>query len=155
MNVIYTDAGLVRRKTVDIGIAVSVDDGLIVTVLPQADRLSLRETSVQIRSLTERARLGRLRESDLSQKSMVVSNLGMYGVDAFVAIIDMPDPMILAVGCVADRIVPVNGQSAIRPTCTLTLSADHRVLDGVQGAQFLRRVKDLLESPFEILGAVP
>jgi pyruvate dehydrogenase E2 component (dihydrolipoamide acetyltransferase) len=83
---------------------------------------------------------------------MVISNLGMYSVDTFIAIIDMPDPMILAVGSVADRLVPVDGQAVIRPMCTLTLSVDHRVLDGVQGAQFLERLKDRLENPFEVMG---
>jgi pyruvate dehydrogenase E2 component (dihydrolipoamide acetyltransferase) len=152
-NVIYTEQGVIRRNTVDIGVAVSVDTGLIVPVLPQADLLGLRQVSRQLRALEERARRGRLRETDLGQKSMVVSNLGMYGVDAFVAIIDPPDPMILAVGCVADRVVPVDGQPVVRPMSTFTLSVDHRVLDGTQGAQFLTRVKTTLENPFEMLGA--
>jgi pyruvate dehydrogenase E2 component (dihydrolipoamide acetyltransferase) len=76
----------------------------------------------------------------------------MHGVDAFVAIIDIPDPMILAVGQITERVVPVNGQVVIRPMCTLTLSVDHRALDGVQGAQFLTKVKGYLEQPFELLG---
>jgi len=152
VNVIYSDEGLIRRTSVDIGVAVGVDDGLIVPVLPNADQLSLAETSEAIRGLVQRAHDGRLRAGDLSQKSMVVSNLGMYGVDAFVAIIDPPDPVILAVGRVADQIVPVDGQAAIRPMCTMTLSVDHRVLDGVIGAKFLARVKDALENPFELLG---
>jgi pyruvate dehydrogenase E2 component (dihydrolipoamide acetyltransferase) len=159
VNVVYSEQGFIQRDTVDIGVAVSLDSthpsgaGLIVPVLPQADRLGLRATSRRLRDLVERARRGRLRERDLGQKSMVVSNLGMYGVDAFVAIIDPPDPMILAVGCVADRVVPADGQPAIRPMSTLTLSADHRVLDGTQGARFLTRVKASLENPFEMLGA--
>lgn len=151
VNVFYTEEGLAQRQTVDIGVAVDVAGGLIVPVLPRADRLSLGETSAQIHDLARRARQGRLREADLAQKSMVVSNLGMYGVDAFVAIIDMPDPMILAVGQVVERIVPLNGQPAIRAMCTLTLSVDHRALDGVPGAQFLARVKHIVENPFELL----
>ena len=152
-NLFYTDEGVVQRRSVDIGVAVSLDDGLIVPVLPQADRLNLQQTSSQIRGLAKRTRQGRLRDGDLSSKSMVISNLGMYGVDAFVAIIDMPDPMILAVGQVADQPAVVDGQLAIRPKCTLTLSADHRVLDGAQGAEFLGRVKAILEQPYQILGA--
>jgi pyruvate dehydrogenase E2 component (dihydrolipoamide acetyltransferase) len=150
-NITYTEAGLAPRPTIDIGVAVSVAGGLIVPVLPGADRLSLAETSAQIRDLGERARQGRLRPADMGAKSMVVSNLGMTGVDSFTAIIDPPDPMILAVGRVAERIVPLNGQPVIRPMCTLTLSADHRAFDGVQGAQFLMRVKAILENPFEIM----
>lgn len=152
MNVSYTDGGLVRRRTVDIGIAVATDEGLLVPVLPGADGLDLRQTLAHIRQVTERARQRRLREGDLGGKSMVVTNLGMFGVDAFAAIIDPPDPMILAAGRISDRVVPVDGQPQIRPMCTLTLSADHRVLDGVLGARFLARIISILEHPFEILG---
>ncbi len=152
-NVSYTDMGMAQHSAVNIGVAVNTDDGLIVPVLPNADHLSLWDTSQQVREIAERARRGRLNPSDLSEKSMVISNLGMYGVDAFVAIVDMPDPMILAVGQVAERVVPLNGQVVIRPMCTLTLSVDHRALDGVQGAQFLARVKGSLEQPFELLGS--
>lgn len=151
-NVSLTGRGLIRHESVNIGLAVSLEEGLIVPVLPSVDRLSLRQLSAMARELIDRTRQNRLREIDLAPKSMVVSNLGMYGVDAFIAIIDPPDPMILAVGQVAERIVPVAGQPAIRPMCTLTLSADHRVLDGVLGAQFLGRVKAILENPFEIIG---
>ncbi|NJM42140.1 MAG: 2-oxo acid dehydrogenase subunit E2 [Anaerolineae bacterium] len=120
-------------------------------MLRRADQLDLRRTSNQSRELIGRARSGKLREGDTAEKSMVVSNLGVYGMDAFFAIIDLPDPMVLAVGRVADRIVPVNGRAAIRPMCTLTLSADHRMLDGALAAKFLARVKTLLEAPFELL----
>ena len=152
LNVSYTDGGLVRRPTVDIGIAVATDEGLFVPVLPGADGLGLRQTLAQTRELAERARQRRLRERDLGGKSLIVTNLGMFGVDAFAAIIDPPDPMILAIGRVSDRVVPVDGQPNVRPMCTLTLSVDHRVLDGVLGARFLARVKSILEHPFEILG---
>jgi len=144
--------GLIQRQTIGIGVAVNTESGLVVPVIPNADRLALAEVSAALKGATERARLGRLRPDDLGEKSMVVSNLGMYGIDTFVAIIDMPDPMILAVGRTADRVVPLHGQIAIQPVCTLTLSVDHRVLDGVQGAQFLGKVKDYLEEPFELLG---
>lgn len=152
VNISYVEGGVARHDTVNIGVAVGLEDGLIVPVVREADRLSLAETSRRVRQLSERARSGRLQAADLGQKSMVVSNLGMYGVDAFIAIIDLPDPMILAVGRVADRVVPVGGQIAIRPLCTLTLSVDHRVLDGVLGARFLEGVKDHLENPYALLG---
>ncbi len=152
VNVIFTETGIRQRDTVDVGIAVAVEDGLIAPVLPSTDRLSLKEISDQIKEVVQRTHAGRLRDSDLIQKSMVVSNLGMYDVDAFIAIIDMPDPMILAVGRVAERVIALQGQAAIRPMCTLTLSLDHRVLDGVMGARFLKLVKDYLENSFELLG---
>lgn len=151
VNVAYTDVGLTRRTTIDIGIAVSVDAGLLVPVLVECDRLSLREISSEVRRLAEQARVGRLPLTSEPHKSLVVSNLGMHGVDAFAAIIDMPDPMILAVGRVAERVVPVNGQPMVRPMCTLVLSVDHRALDGVQGARFLTRVKAYLEHATELV----
>jgi pyruvate dehydrogenase E2 component (dihydrolipoamide acetyltransferase) len=151
VNVAYTDAGLTRRASVDIGVAVSVDDGLRVPVLEECDRLSLRQISSDVRRLAEQARLGRLPLTSEPHKSLVVSNLGMHGVDAFAAIIDMPDPMILAVGRVAERVIPINGQPMVRPMCTLVLSVDHRALDGVQGARFLTQVKGYLEHATELV----
>jgi pyruvate dehydrogenase E2 component (dihydrolipoamide acetyltransferase) len=151
LNINFGGEGIIRRESVDIGVAVGLDDGLIVPVLKQADTLSLQDTSAALRELVRRARDGRLKNGDLGHKSLTVSNLGMHRVDAFVAIIDPPDPMILAVGRIADRAVPVDGRLAIKPMCTLTLSVDHRVLDGVQGARFLERVAGLLETPYELM----
>jgi pyruvate dehydrogenase E2 component (dihydrolipoamide acetyltransferase) len=151
MNMSYVDEQLVRHRTANIGIAVSTEDGLLVPVLSNADTMALQDVSAQVRDITERARQRRLTASDLSAKSMVVSNLGMYGIDAFVAIIDVPDPMILAVGRISDRVVPLNGQVVIRPICTLTLSVDHRAVDGAQAAQFLQRIQTLFEQPFDLL----
>ncbi|HLV34127.1 MAG TPA: 2-oxo acid dehydrogenase subunit E2 [Spirillospora sp.] len=148
----YSDSGLITRQRVNIGVAVSTHDGLIVPVIPNADQLNLRDTSAALRDLAGRAREGRLRPGDVGEKSMVISNLGMYAVDTFIAIIDLPDPMILAVGRVTDRVVPVNGQVVVQPMCTLSLSVDHRVLDGVQAAQFLERIKDRLEYPYDLMG---
>jgi pyruvate dehydrogenase E2 component (dihydrolipoamide acetyltransferase) len=148
----YNKGGWIVRQRIAIGVAVNTDQGLMVPVIRDADKLSLQDTVAALKAVAGRAREGRLRQTDLGEKSMVISNLGMYSVDTFIAIIDMPDPMILAVGRVADRLVPVDGQAVIRPMCTLTLSVDHRVLDGVQGAQFLERLKDRLENPFEVMG---
>src|SRR5690606_31840999 len=110
VNISYSDAGLVRHKDISIGVAVSTAGGLVVPVVAGADQLTLKDTSQAVRSVTERARQGRMKLADMGPKSLVVSNLGMYGIDTFVAIIDMPDPMILAVGRVADRVVPLNEQ---------------------------------------------
>jgi pyruvate dehydrogenase E2 component (dihydrolipoamide acetyltransferase) len=150
-NVSYAEGRLVSRAEASVGIAVAVEDGLVVPVVRDAARPGLRELSEQTAAAVERARSGRLEGGDVGDRSMVVSNLGMYGVDAFVAIIDRPDPMILALGRVADRCVPVDGVPAVRPMCTLTLSVDHRAFDGVLGARFLAGVKERLESPFEFL----
>jgi pyruvate dehydrogenase E2 component (dihydrolipoamide acetyltransferase) len=152
-NASFSEGGLVLRSRANIGIAVAVDDGLVVPVVRDAARLDLRELTQQVEAAVERARSGRLLESDVGERSLVVSNLGMYGVDAFVAIIDPPDPMILALGRIADRCVPIDGVPAVRPMCTLTLSVDHRAFDGVVGARFLSGVRQRLESPFELLEA--
>ena len=151
VNISYSDTGLVRHNDISIGVAVSTEAGLVVPVIPGADKLTLRDTSQAVRSAALRARQGRMKSADTGPKSLVVSNLGMYGIDAFIAIIDMPDPMIRAVGRVADRVVSLSGQIVVQPMCTLTLSVDHRALDGVQGAQFLDALKNRLESPFDIL----
>jgi pyruvate dehydrogenase E2 component (dihydrolipoamide acetyltransferase) len=150
-NVRLEEGGLRRRATVDIGIAVGLEDGLVVPVIREADRLELQALSFQARAAAERARSGRLLESDLTEKSMVVSNLGMHGVDAFIAIVDPPDPMILAAGRVAERCVVVDGALAVRWECTLTLSADHRVFDGFLAARFIGAVKSQLENVFQFL----
>jgi pyruvate dehydrogenase E2 component (dihydrolipoamide acetyltransferase) len=150
-NVSYKEGRVVQHDGVNIGVAAGLPEGLLVPVVAAADELSLARLSGQMRQLIGRARKGRLHTGDVGQRSMVISNLGMHGVDAFVAIIDIPNPMILAVGRVSERVVPVAGQPVIRPMCTLTLSVDHRVFDGVEGAQFLERIKLLLEQPFELL----
>lgn len=152
VNRSYSEGGYVTRDNVGIGVAVSTDVGLMVPVLPDADTLSLAATSRSLRELFQRTRDARLKPSDLSEKSMSISNLGMFGIDRFIAIIDTPDPMILAVGQVTDRVVPVDGQVVIQPMMTLTLSVDHRILDGTEGARFLSRLKARLENPFDILG---
>ena len=151
-NVSLVDGQLVQRESADIGVAVSVAGGLLTPVIAGAEQLSLRGVSSSLKELTERARGNRLRPDDLGGKSLVLSNLGTYAVDSFTAIIEQPAPMILAVGRISDRVVAVAGQPAVRPLCTLTLSADHRVLDGVPAAQFLTRVVQSLEQPFAILG---
>lgn len=153
INRSFAGDSLTLHQSINIGVAVSTDGGLVVPIIENPTSLSLRQTSLALREAAGRAREGRLRPADMGAKSMTISNLGMYAVDAFIAIIDMPDPMILAVGRVAERVVPVNGQAAVQPMCTLTLSADHRVLDGVLGAQFLQAVTTQLEQPFALLGS--
>jgi pyruvate dehydrogenase E2 component (dihydrolipoamide acetyltransferase) len=151
LNVRLREDGLERRTTIDIGVAVGLDDGLIVPVLQSVDRLPLQTLSTNARDAAERARAGRLIASDVAERSMVVSNLGMHGVDAFIAIVDTPDPMILAAGRVAERCVVVDGRPAVRWECTLALSADHRVFDGFAAARFLGAVQQDLQDCFSML----
>ncbi|WIG61890.1 MAG: Dihydrolipoamide acetyltransferase component of pyruvate dehydrogenase complex [Ktedonobacterales bacterium] len=145
LNASWTDGNIRLNDEVNIGLAVAVEDGLIVPVIHQADDLTLNGIARRRTDLVSRAQVGKLRLRDLQDGTFTISNLGMYGIDAFNAIINAPQVAILAVGRVADRIVPVNGQPTVRSMLTLTLSCDHRVVDGARGAQFLATVAELIE----------
>lgn len=147
LNASWVNGTVVTNPSVNIGIAVAVDDGLLVPVIAHADDLSLTDIARQRRSLVERAHNGKLRPDDLRDGTFTISNLGMYGIDAFSAIINAPQVAILAVGAVVDRIVPVNGLPAVTPAITLNLSCDHRVVDGARGAQFLATVAEFIADP--------
>ena len=129
---------------VNVGIAVSVEEGLVVPVLAQVDKLSLVEVAERSRRLIDNARAGRLPVGVLS--SFTVSNLGMHGVKWFTAIINPPEAAILAVGAIGDKLVLTETGVAAVPSLTLTLSCDHRLIDGALAARFLKALKDRLES---------
>ena len=147
----WKDGRLERHADVNIGLAVALDDGLVVPVLHKADTLGLKEIATRREDLVSRAQAGRLRPADIQGGVFTISNLGMYGVDAFNAIVNPPQAAILAVGRIADRVVPVDGRPAVQPTMVLTLSCDHRALDGARGAQFLGALADLVEEPLALL----
>ena len=147
MNAVWTDRGVERFAEVDLGVAVALEDGLVAPVIRNADRLGLHELARRSRELASRARSGKLAPADCEGGAFTVSNLGMFGVDSFAAIINPPQSGILAVGRVAPRVVPRGEDIAVRPMMTMTLSADHRVVDGAIGARFLQRVKQHLEEP--------
>ncbi len=151
VNSSWNGQGITRNSEVNVGLAVAVDEGLLVPVIHQADRLSVAEIATARQGLVERAKAGRLRLDDLQGSTFTLSNLGMYGVDAFNAIINPPEAAILAVGRIADRVVPVAGKPEVRPMLTLTLSCDHRVIDGARGAEFLESVAALIEEPLGLL----
>ncbi len=150
-NVSWKDGTMVRHPEVNIGLAVALEDGLVVPVLHRADTLGLAEIAARREDLVTRAQAGKLRPADIQGGSFTISNLGMYGVDAFSAIVNPPQAAILAVGRIADRVVPLNGQPAVQPTMVLTLSCDHRALDGARGAQFLGALAELIEEPLALL----
>ena len=125
----------------------AVDDGVVAPVIHNAHKAALGEISERRRDLAERARSGRLRPADIARGSFTISNLGMFGVDAFTAIIIPPQAAILAVGAIADRVVPVDGRPGVRPMMTLTLSSDHRVVDGARAADFLRDLAEAIGNP--------
>ena len=147
LNASWTPAGIRLNPEVNMTIAVAVEDGVAGAVIPNAHSASLAEIAEQRKQLAERARAGRLRPSDVSGGTFTISNLGMFHVDAFSAIITPPQAAILAVGRIADRVVPVNGAPGIRPMLTLTLSSDHRIVDGAQAARFLNALREALEAP--------
>jgi pyruvate dehydrogenase E2 component (dihydrolipoamide acetyltransferase) len=146
MNASWTDSAIRMNPTVNISIAIAVKDGVVGAVIPNADRSTLAGISSKRQDLAERARAGRLHPPDVSGGTFTISNLGMFGVDAFSAIITPPQAAVLAVGRIADRVVPINGLIGIRPILTMTLSSDHRVVDGAQAAAFLKDVAEALTS---------
>jgi pyruvate dehydrogenase E2 component (dihydrolipoamide acetyltransferase) len=151
VNASWKDGAIVRNAHINIGLAVAIDDGLVVPVIHRADTLSLAEIAARREDVVSRGQARKLRPADIQGGGFTISNLGMYGVDAFNAIVNPPQAAILAVGRIADRVIAVNGQPAVQPTMMLTLSCDHRALDGARGAQFLGALADLLEEPLALL----
>jgi pyruvate dehydrogenase E2 component (dihydrolipoamide acetyltransferase) len=147
LNASWIDGKIRLNPEVNIAVAMAVEDGVVATVIPNTDKLAVAEIADQRRDLAERARAGRLRPVDISNATFTISNLGMYQVDAFSAIISSPQVAILAVGSIADRVIAVGGQTAIRPMMTLTLSCDHRVVDGARAASFLQDLVEALRQP--------
>ena len=147
MNASWTAEGVRSHADVNLGIAMAVNDGVVAPVIHNAHKANLGEIAVQRRDLTERARAGKLRPQDVAAATFTISNLGMFGVDAFTAIIVPPQAAILAIGQIADRVVPVEGSPGIRPMMTLTLSSDHRVVDGARAAEFLRDIAEAIGNP--------
>lgn len=147
VNSTWRDGAIVPCKGINVAIAVATDDGLIVPVVHDADRLELYEIAARRQELVAAAREGRLRPEDVTGGSFTISNLGMYGVDSFDAIVNAPQAAILAVGRIADRVVAVDGQPEVRPVLELSVSFDHRVVDGARGAEFLDMLAGLIEEP--------
>jgi pyruvate dehydrogenase E2 component (dihydrolipoamide acetyltransferase) len=135
---------------VNIGIAVAVDEGLLVPVLRFADGLSLSQISVSVKEFAKKAKEKKLQPADWEGSTFTISNLGMFGIDQFTAIINPPDACILAVGGIAQEPIVKNGQVVPGNVMNVTLSCDHRVVDGATGAAFLQTLKNLLEEPLRM-----
>ena len=151
VNASFTGDAIRRHRAAHIGIAVAVEDGLITPVLRDCDRKSLFQIAAEARDLIERTRARKLRQQELSGATFSVSNLGMFPVDEFSAIINPPEGAILAVGAIVDKPVVVDGQLAVGKRMRVTLSADHRVMDGAMGARFLADLRAALEAPLALL----
>ncbi|NNB93598.1 pyruvate dehydrogenase complex dihydrolipoamide acetyltransferase [Corallococcus exiguus] len=151
MNVSLQGDQVLHFGTVDVGIAVAIEDGLITPIIRDADLKGLQAISAESRDMAERARKRSLKPAEYTGGSLTVSNLGMYGIDQFIAVINPPQSAIIAVGAVAEKAVVRDGQLAVRKMMTVTLSGDHRVIDGATGAEYLRELKGLLEHPSRLL----
>jgi len=151
VNAAWANGDIQFNKQVNIGIATAIEDGLIVPVIRDADKASISEIATRRKDLIERAQIRKLRPADISDGTFTLSNLGMYNVDAFSAIVNTPQAAILAVGRIAERVAPLNGQVVIRPMMVMTLSCDHRVVDGARGAQFLDDLANLISDPWRLL----
>jgi pyruvate dehydrogenase E2 component (dihydrolipoamide acetyltransferase) len=147
VNVQYTDDALLKFPTANVGIAVAAPQGLIVPVIRSVERLSLAEVGTARGDIVGRARENKLTAQDLADGTFTISNLGMYGIEQFVAVINPPQAAILAVGATLDTPVARNGSVEVRPMMTMTLTVDHRAVDGAAGADFLRTVKQYVEEP--------
>jgi pyruvate dehydrogenase E2 component (dihydrolipoamide acetyltransferase) len=151
LNASWSAEGIRLHDHVNMGVAIAVNDGVVAAVVPNAHSASLAEISTQRRDIAERARAGKLRPADIADATFTISNLGMYHVDQFSAIISPPQAAILAVGSIADRVVAVQGQAAVRSMMTLTVSCDHRVADGARAAMFLSDLADAIREPAKLL----
>lgn len=147
LNASWSVEGIHLHDHVNMGVAIAVNDGVVAAVIPNAHTATLSEIATQRRDVAERARAGKLRPADIADATFTISNLGMYQVDQFSAIITPPQAAILAVGGISDRVVAVEGKPAVRPMMTLTISCDHRVADGARAAMFLSNLAQALQEP--------
>ena len=147
LNSSWTAEGIRLHDYVNIGVAIAVNDGVVAAVIPNAHNASLAEIATQRRNLAERARAGKLRPADLADATFTISNLGMHHVDQFTAIIVPPQAAILAVGSIADRVVAIDGKPIVRAMMGLTLSCDHRAVDGARAAIFLSDLAEAVRQP--------
>jgi pyruvate dehydrogenase E2 component (dihydrolipoamide acetyltransferase) len=151
INATWNAGTITLNDEVNVGLAAATEDGLAVPVIHLADTLSISEIAKRRKELVTRAQTGKLRPQDIQGGTFTISNLGMYGIDAFTAIVNAPQAAILAVSRMADRVVAVAGQAVVQPMIVFSLSCDHRVIDGVRGAQFLATLADLIEEPLGLL----
>jgi pyruvate dehydrogenase E2 component (dihydrolipoamide acetyltransferase) len=147
MNVQYTEDALLSFPNANVGVAVAAPQGLVVPVVHNAEQLTLTQIAQARGDLVSRARDAKLRAEDIDAGTFTISNLGMFDVDQFVAVLNPPQASILAVGATREQVVPVDGELHIVPLMTMTLTCDHRAVDGATGAEFLKTIKTFLEDP--------
>lgn len=151
INISLEKDEIIYRSNVNVGFAVAVPNGLVVPVVKNAEKLGLAAITERCKTLSKLARNGKLLPEQMQNGTFTISNLGMYAVDAFTPIINQPEAAILGVGRIQEKPVAVNGEIAVRPMMTLSLSFDHRIIDGAPAAAFLTDLKDTLENPFKLI----
>jgi pyruvate dehydrogenase E2 component (dihydrolipoamide acetyltransferase) len=151
INVSFAGDSVRRHKRVHVGMAVAVESGLLVPVVRDADRMSVSEIATRTRDLSARARDRKLRPEEMTGSTFTVSNLGMYGIEQFTAVINPPEAAILAVGAATEELRPRDGVPVVTSIMRVTLSCDHRVVDGATGARYLQTLAELLDAPLRIL----
>ena len=151
VNASFTDTAIIQHGSVNLGIAVAIEDGLVVPVIRDAQSKGIRQMSEEIKQLAQLARSRKLKADQMTGSTITISNLGMYGIREFQAIINPPEAAILAIGGTEARPIVKNGQVAPAQVMTISLSADHRVIDGALGAEFLSKLKTILENPLAML----
>jgi pyruvate dehydrogenase E2 component (dihydrolipoamide acetyltransferase) len=151
LNASWTAEGIRLHDHVNMAIAIAVEDGVVAAVIPNAHSASLADIAKQRLELSERAKTGKLRPADIADATFTISNLGMYKVDRFSAIINPPQAAILAVGAITDRVVAHDGRPSVRPMITLTLSCDHRMVDGARAAMFLNDLVGAMAEPSTVV----
>ena len=151
VNSSWTGEAIRQYDAVHIGVAVAVDEGLITPIIRNADRKGIAEIASEVKELAGRAREKKLLPEEYTGGTFSISNLGMFGITEFTAVINPPEAAILAVGAIEEKVVVVDGQMVIRPRMRVTLSCDHRVVDGATGAKFLETLRQNLEEPMMML----
>ena len=147
VNALYKGEAIELYPTANIGIAVAIPNGLVVPVIRDCEHKTIAEIAADRAAVVERARSGKLQQADLEGGTFTISNLGMFGIERFIAVLNPPQAAILAVGSTEEKPVAVDGEIVVRPRLELTLTCDHRAIDGATGAQFLGEVKAFLEEP--------
>jgi len=151
VNTSWTDNNTIYHKHIHVGVAVAVEDGLLVPVIKHTDMLSLTQIGAAVRDLAGKARNKKIAPAEMQGSTFTVSNLGMFGIDNFTSIINQPNSAILSVGAIVEKPVVKNGQIVVGNTMKLTLTCDHRTVDGAVGAQFLQTLKTFIENPVTML----
>lgn len=151
INSSWNDENIIEYSNIDIGIAVAQKDGLITPIIRQTQFKGIKDIDTELKQLIEKAKDGSLEPEEYTNSTFTISNLGSFGIEEFTAIINPPGSAILAIGSINEKPIVENGEIKIKPIMKMTLSCDHRLIDGASGAEFIKYLKDIIENPFKML----